>query len=154
MTLHDVEAVTQGEFKAASLSAYERGERSISVLRLLRIADVYKTSIDELIPPVPNAETTSVRPADATDGAEGGEEDALASTRRIRLDIDRLAEMTGPGWDQMKSVVAAIQQRRRGRAGRYLVLRGEDVWIVAAIFGARPRDVMPLLAREGLAQPG
>jgi transcriptional regulator with XRE-family HTH domain len=37
LSLHDVEARSQQEFKASVLGAYERGERAISVPRLLRI---------------------------------------------------------------------------------------------------------------------
>ena len=39
LSLHDVEARSSLEFKASVLGAYERGERAISVPRLLRLAD-------------------------------------------------------------------------------------------------------------------
>jgi transcriptional regulator with XRE-family HTH domain len=154
MTLHDVEAVTQGEFKAASLSAYERGERAISVLRLLRIADVYRTRLEELLPtPLPTGDG-------AVDGTSGTgaiwsppRDLPVAEPQRLRLDIERLEDMRGPGWDQLRNVVVAIQQRRRGRPGRFLLLRGEDLWIVAAIFGMTRRDAIAMLTGEGLARP-
>ena len=38
LSLHDVEARSTLEFKASVLGAYERGERAISVPRLLRLA--------------------------------------------------------------------------------------------------------------------
>ena len=38
LSLHDVEARSRQEFKASVLGAYERGERAISVPRLLRLA--------------------------------------------------------------------------------------------------------------------
>jgi len=38
LSLHDVEARSSMEFKASVLGAYERGERAISVPRLLRLA--------------------------------------------------------------------------------------------------------------------
>ncbi|MCU1492375.1 MAG: transcriptional regulator [Acidimicrobiaceae bacterium] len=155
MTLHDVEAVTQGEFKAASLSAYERGERAISVLRLLRIVDVYKTTLGELLPPLSAADDASAgRMMLALGGEIAPEERAVIGSQRVRIDIERLDQVEGPGWDQLRNVVCAIQRRRRGRSSRFLVLRGEDVWIVAAIFGTTPRDVVPILVREGLARPG
>lgn len=154
MTLHDVEAVTQGEFKAASLSAYERGERAISVLRLLRIAEIYKTRLEELLPAVTSGSSSAANGASsARHGQARPEGHAGAGAQRLRLDIERLGEMQGPGWDQLRNVVTAIQQRRRGRSGRFLLLRGEDIWIVAAIFGTTPGDVVPMLLREGLARP-
>ena len=40
LSLHDVEARSRTEFKASVLGAYERGERAISVPRLMRLADL------------------------------------------------------------------------------------------------------------------
>jgi len=147
MTLHDVEAVTRGEFKAASLSAYERGERAISVVRLLRLTAVYNTSLDEVLPPLPGTSTPKASP-DAD-----GEQPAQSGELRVRLDVESLATTHGAGWDQLHNLVAAIQQRRRGRQGRYLLLRDEDVWIVAAIFGTTPHQVVAMLCSQGIAQP-
>ena len=42
LSLHDVEARSGMEFKASVLGAYERGERAISVPRLLRLAEIYQ----------------------------------------------------------------------------------------------------------------
>lgn len=148
LTLHEVEAASAGEFKAASLSAYERGERAISVRRLLRIAEVYQTSIDELLP---SLDVPSVVIHGRVTHTSRGDEAALEGPPRVRLDLERLEQMNGPGWEQMKNVVHAIQQRRKGRSARYLVLRGEDLWVVGAIFGTTPRGVLPLLEREALA---
>ena len=41
LSLHDVEARSTLEFKASVLGAYERGERAISVPRLLRLAEIF-----------------------------------------------------------------------------------------------------------------
>ena len=38
------------EFKASVLGAYERGERAISVPRLMRLAEVYDVPADTLLP--------------------------------------------------------------------------------------------------------
>ena len=38
------------EFKASVLGAYERGERAISVPRLLRLAEIYEVPADQLLP--------------------------------------------------------------------------------------------------------
>ncbi len=40
-TLHDVQYHSRGEFKASALGAYERGDRSLSVDRLLRLSALY-----------------------------------------------------------------------------------------------------------------
>ena len=48
LSLHDVEARSSLEFKASVLGAYERGERAISVPRLLRLAEIYEVPADQL----------------------------------------------------------------------------------------------------------
>ena len=50
LSLHDVEARSDQEFKASVLGAYERGERAISVPRLLRLAELYRVPPDQLLP--------------------------------------------------------------------------------------------------------
>lgn len=49
-SLGDVETRTEGEFKASVVGAYERGERAISVQRLVSLADIYGASAAELLP--------------------------------------------------------------------------------------------------------
>ena len=51
LTLGEVEAVTAGEFRVSVLGAYERGERSIRVHRLLRLAEIYGIPAATLLPP-------------------------------------------------------------------------------------------------------
>ena len=50
LSLKVVEARTGGEFKASALGAYERAQRTISVPRLHRLARVYETTVDRLLP--------------------------------------------------------------------------------------------------------
>lgn len=49
MTLGDVETVSDGEFRTSVLGAYERGERSLRVSRLLRLAEIYDVLPSELL---------------------------------------------------------------------------------------------------------
>ena len=49
LSLHDEER-SDKEFKASVLGAYERGERSISVPRLQRLAIFYGVPVDHLLP--------------------------------------------------------------------------------------------------------
>src|SRR4029450_1729887 len=50
LSLHEVEERSGKEFKASVLGAYERGERSISVPRLQRLAIFYGVRVDHLLP--------------------------------------------------------------------------------------------------------
>ena len=49
-SLHEVERSSNNEFKSSVLGAYERGERSISVQRLHRLARIYAIDVAHLIP--------------------------------------------------------------------------------------------------------
>ena len=51
LSLQAVEAMSDQEFKASVLGAYERGERAISVPRLQRLAKLYDVPVDQLLPP-------------------------------------------------------------------------------------------------------
>jgi transcriptional regulator with XRE-family HTH domain len=49
LTLVEVQELTAGAFKTASASAYERGERSITVQRAAGLVPFYGTTIDALV---------------------------------------------------------------------------------------------------------
>jgi transcriptional regulator with XRE-family HTH domain len=49
LSLQDVEAASEHEFKASVLGAYERGERAISVPRLQRLARFYRVPVDQML---------------------------------------------------------------------------------------------------------
>ena len=49
-SLGELESYTGGEFKASVVGAYERGERALSVQRLVRLAEIYAVPAVELLP--------------------------------------------------------------------------------------------------------
>lgn len=49
-SLIEVEEISEREFKASVLGAYERGDRTISVPRMVRLASIYDVAIHNLIP--------------------------------------------------------------------------------------------------------
>ena len=48
--LREVAKMTDNEFKASVLGAYERGERAITVVRLARLCRIYGIHIHKVIP--------------------------------------------------------------------------------------------------------
>src|SRR5213080_4610275 len=82
--LQAVEASSRQEFKASVLGAYERGERSISVPRLQRLAAFYHVPVDQLLP------------RDADDEAGGDSHSPGAGPGKVRIDLVRLLETEGP----------------------------------------------------------
>lgn len=70
-SLSDVESVTEGEFKASVVGAYERGERAISVQRLVRVAGVYGMSASDLLPTMATGDVDHVIDLDQVSGGDG-----------------------------------------------------------------------------------
>jgi transcriptional regulator with XRE-family HTH domain len=47
LTLHQVEVLSNGKYKSVVVGSYERGSRSISVSRLIELAELYEVPITE-----------------------------------------------------------------------------------------------------------
>jgi transcriptional regulator with XRE-family HTH domain len=69
-SLGEVESYTGGEFKASVVGAYERGERALSVQRLVRLAEIYVVPPADLLP-VASGERNAVIDLDALAGSRG-----------------------------------------------------------------------------------
>lgn len=102
-SLGDVETSTGGEFKASVVGAYERGERSLSVQRLVRLAEVYSVPPMDLLP---------------TDFPE-----------RTVIDLDALAATRDD--DLVDRYLAAIHFLRRGKNPDEV--RNSDKAIIASL---------------------
>src|ERR1700680_4093692 len=111
LSLHDVEARSSLEFKASVLGAYERGERAISVPRLLRLAEIYEVPADQLLPRELEGEISLV---------------ATGSTNRIDLnakftiDLVRLHELDHPDAHSLDRFATSLQRERQDFNGRML----------------------------------
>lgn len=84
-SLGDVETNTEGEFKASVVGAYERGERSISVQRFVRLAASYSVSPADLLPPTGEGEGMVIDlDALTAEGSEDLVERYLAAIQLLR----------------------------------------------------------------------
>jgi transcriptional regulator with XRE-family HTH domain len=145
MSLHDVEAASEQEFKASVLGAYERGERAISVPRLQRLARFYGVPVDQLLP---RDEMTSGF------GTEGPVVD-LVSTKpagrtSFTIDLARLDSLSGPEAAMLNRFLASIQVQRQDFNGRVLTIRNDDLRAIACILGIDPEHAEAQLAGLGL----
>lgn len=107
-SLLDVEEITDGEFKASVMGAYERGERSVSAARLCSLADVYEVPAGSLLP----------APYDG--GSSGG----------VVIDLDKAEQMTGVQADAMERFLDAIQTMRRSSDGTGMAVRQSDLHLL------------------------
>jgi transcriptional regulator with XRE-family HTH domain len=147
LSLQDVEAQSEHEFKASVLGAYERGERAISVPRLHRLAAFYAVPVDRLLPPA-TAETRG----EAAEGEELdlAEEQPQARDDDVTIDLTRLQGLTQPEMDLLNRYLGMIQLQRQDFNGRVLTIRRDDLRAIACIFETTPEDLRRRLDILGL----
>ena len=101
LSLHDVEERSSKEFKASALGAYERGERSISVPRLQRLAIFYGVPVDHLLPKLGPEASEAAAPS-----AAGANDEAVC------IDLEALESRSEPEARTLNRYLALIQTQR------------------------------------------
>ncbi len=153
LSLQAVEAMSEQEFKASVLGAYERGERAISVPRLQRLAKLYDVPVDQLLPPDEAAvarwgnggASEDVVPLAARRAIQAG-----AGAERVAIDLTKLHTVSGPERDLLRRFLSMIQVHRQDFNGRMITIRAEDVRAIACLFGVTPDSMGARLDELGL----
>ena len=140
LSLHDVEERSGKEFKASVLGAYERGERSISVPRLQRLAIFYGVPVDHLLPRMGPAATEAAASA-------GGADEAVC------IDLEALEARSEPEARTLNRYLSLIQTQRGDFNGKVLTIRRDDVRVLAAILDQSPGGLIERLDDLGLRRP-
>lgn len=119
LSLQEVEAQSNQEFKASVLGAYERGERALSVPRLDRLAQFYTVPIEQLLP----REVT------------GSEANAIESAlnKKLAIDVSKLMQLSGSPFEMLARYLRLIQVQRQDFNGRVITVRGDDTRAIAAM---------------------
>jgi transcriptional regulator with XRE-family HTH domain len=138
LSLHDVEQRSNKEFKASVLGAYERGERSISVPRLQRLAIFYGVPVDHLLPRL---------------GPELVESTATAAEEAVCIDLEALEARGEPEAQTLGRYLSLIQMQRGDFNGKMLTIRRDDVRVLAAILDQSPGGLIERLDTLGLRRP-
>ena len=137
LSLHEVESRSGHEFKASVLGAYERGERALSVSRLVRLAGLYDVPPDQLLPRDADADV------DITDAAMDFE-------NGFTIDLVALQDACDPDAEALHRYAVRIQLQRQDFNGRYLTIRRDDLRVLAAVFGHAADDFGARLEALGL----
>lgn len=140
LSLHDVEARSDLEFKASVLGAYERGERAISVPRLIRLSQIYEVPSDQLLPRDGEAEINLVEA-----GAVGTDLDV-----GFTIDLVRLHDLDDPDALILSRYATTIQLERQDFNGRLLTIRKADLRVLAACMGRTIDDLGTRFDQLGL----
>jgi len=120
LSLQEVEAQSDQEFKASVLGAYERGERALSVPRLDRLAQFYAVPVEQLLPREMSGSEAAV---------------ALASpvNKKLAIDVAKLVQLKGAPFEMLARYLKLIQVQRQDFNGRVITVRGDDTRSIAAM---------------------
>jgi transcriptional regulator with XRE-family HTH domain len=134
LSLQAVESMSEQEFKASVLGAYERGERAISVPRLQRLAKLYDVPVDNLLP--------EAHPIAEPSGVDGNAERAGNDRRgegRIILDLSKLDRVKEPERELLRRFVRMIQLQRQDTSSTRITIRAADLRSIDYLLGENQR---------------
>ncbi len=132
LSLADVQERSGGRWKAVVVGAYERGDRAITVSRLVDLAAFYGVPVSDLLP-------TPSAPADADDG-------------RVVLDLTRLDE-SDPPVAAVARFAGHVRRQRGDHNGRVLTLRGGDLETIALATDRSPAELRASLTERAVIRP-
>jgi transcriptional regulator with XRE-family HTH domain len=124
LSLQDVQRLSSGEFKAAVVGAYERGERSLSLPRLHRLAEFFQVPITQFLPQEETGESSIVSLP------SGG----------VTIDLNRIEALAGTEADIFDRFLRSIQMMRQDFNGKVLTIRRDDLRLLALLLD-QPEDV-------------
>lgn len=148
LSLQAVEKASGEEFKASVLGAYERGERTISVPRLQRLAQIYDVPVDQLLP----SDTSDPLNRASQIGAIRAKTPGRQS-RKITVDLARVNEARGPERDFLRHFLASVQVQRQDFNGKVLTIRTDDLSVMASMFGMNVDTLVSRFEQLGILLP-
>ncbi len=152
LSLQAVESMSDQQFKASVLGAYERGERAISVPRLQRLARLYDVPVDQFLPWNEGVgDDRAVRdPAERADGDRGTESDRGRLEEKVMIDLEKLEATSAPEVDVLTPYLSSIRAQRRDFSGQIMAIRAEDLRILASLMGETVERLCSRLDELGL----
>jgi transcriptional regulator with XRE-family HTH domain len=130
LSLLDVQALSDGEFKASVMGAYERGERAISAVRLSGLASLYRLPLQAMLP-----------------SSEGSEP---ANTQGLAIDATLLDGAKSPEAKALGRFVRRMQAMRQDWTGSIVRIRSEDIVSLASAVDRSPAELVRIIDEEGL----
>jgi len=134
LSLQEVCERSGGSFVVSTLSAYERGKRSLSLERLCELADIYGQSPMSLLD-IDN-DTSLKRP--------------MASSAPLRIRLDSLSKLDPEERKPLEGYLHFLRELRNDPSRDMLTIRKEDLAYLSALYGIRPQALKDYLEKEGV----
>ncbi len=133
LSLLDVQALSEGEFKASVMGAYERGERAISAVRLARLATLYRLPLQAMLP-----------------GGEAPEDLKDLPGAGVAIDVTRLDQALGAEATMVARFVRRVQGLRQDWTAGAVRIRAGDLVALACACDRTPAEFINALDEQGL----
>lgn len=134
LSLQEVCARSGGSFVVSTLSAYERGKRSLSLDRLCELAEIYGQSPMSLL--------------DIEDAPEY--QRRLKNSGPLRIRLDSLQKLDPEERRPLETYLSFLRQLRNDPARDMLTIRREDLTYLSGLYGMRPQALKDYLEKEGI----
>ena len=134
LSLQEVQRLSGGEFKAAVVGAYERGERSLSLPRLQRLSQFFQVPIAHFLPQDESGERT-MQPLPS-----GG----------VTIDLNRLERLSGTEAVIFTRFLRSIQMMRQDFNGKVLTIRRDDLRLLALLIDQSEESFADRLNEVGI----
>ena len=134
LSLQDVQRLSSGEFKAAVVGAYERGERSLSLPRLHRLSAFFQVPITQFLP------------------QEDQKDSALSTlpSGGLMIDLNAVERLDGQEAEIFDRFLRAIQMMRQDFNGKVLTIRRDDIKLLALLLEMSEDQFAERLSELGL----
>jgi transcriptional regulator with XRE-family HTH domain len=136
MSLQEVCDRSGGSFVVSTLSAYERGKRSLSLERLVELAEIYGLSPTSLLELEEDIEGPST----------------LNRNRPLRIRLDLLDRLTPDERRPLENYLAFLRNLRNDPATHVLTIRKDDLQYLSGLYGMRPQLLKDRLESEGILE--
>lgn len=134
LSLQEVCERSGGSFVVSTLSAYERGKRSLSLERLYELAALYSQSPTSIL--------------DVEDDPEFQRN--LSRNGPLRIQLKSLERLTPEERRPLETYLGFLRQLRGDPNAEMLTIRKDDLAYISGLYGMRPQTLKEYLEREGV----
>lgn len=134
MSLQEVCSLSGDSFVVSTLSAYERGKRSLSLERVHELAGIYGQSTNSLL-------DVDNRP---------DLQRSIAGNTPLRIRLESLAALSPEERRPLETYLEFLRQLRNDPARDMLTIRKEDLVYLSSLYGVRPQALKDYFEKEGV----
>ncbi|MBN1628131.1 MAG: helix-turn-helix domain-containing protein [Thermoleophilia bacterium] len=136
MSLQEVCDRSGGAFVVSTLSAYERGKRSLSLERLSELAAIYGQSPTAIL--------------DIDNEQADFPHRSLSSSGPLRISLESLQRLDPEERRPLETYLSFLRQLRNDPSRDMLTIRKEDLVYLSSLYGVRPGALKDYLEKEGV----